>query len=151
MSSPLWNGHWIWFCIAEVSMFFFSWNRNQWLSCSWHFPLSLSSVCVVLPRAPPPSSGGAGPVWPDAWGPAGQVEATTSDIFRNLQWGQCDWLCCLHKGTKGTTRHFIMSRITVGPHCPRWGLLWVVLCCHLLEKWYNAPQSNFYAHMYQSW
>lgn len=83
------------------------------------FPLSLSSVCVVLPRPPPPSPGGAGPVWPDAWGPAGQVEATTSDIFRNLQWGQCDWLCCVHKGTKGTKRHFIMSYITIGPHCPQ--------------------------------
>lgn len=44
----------------------------------------------------------------DAWGPAGQMETATSDIFGNLQWGQCDWLLRVHKGTKGTMRHSIM-------------------------------------------
>lgn len=70
------------------------------LSCL--FFLSLSSVCVVLPRAPSPSPGGAGPVRSDARGPAGQMEAAASDVFRNLQRGQRDWLRRVHKGTKGT-------------------------------------------------
>lgn len=68
------------------------------------FFLSLPSVCVVLPRAPSCSPGGAGPVWSDARDPAGQMEAATSDVFRNLQRGQCARLCCMHKGTKGTKR-----------------------------------------------
>lgn len=38
---------------------------------------------------------------PDPRGPAGQVEAAASDIFRNVQRRQCDRLCCVHKGTKG--------------------------------------------------
>lgn len=48
-------------------------------------------------------------MWPVARVPAGQMEATTFDIFRNLKWCQCDWLRCVYKGTKGTTGHFIMS------------------------------------------
>lgn len=106
------------------------------------FFLSLSSVCVVLPRAPSSSPGGAGPVWSDTRGPAGQMEAAASDVFRNLQRGQCDWLCCVHKRTKGTTRQFIMPYITVGLCLSRWWLLWVVLYCHLLEKLYNADISS---------
>lgn len=37
----------------------------------------------------------------DTRGLAGQMEAATSDVFRNIQWRQCNWLCCVHKGTKG--------------------------------------------------
>lgn len=130
----LWNGNWM-----QLS------TRQKWFICCLavffvFFSLSLSSVRVALPRAPSPSPGGAGPVWSDAWGPAGQMEATASDIFRNLQRGQCDWLCCVHKGTKGTRRHFIMFYISL---ClPQWWRLWVVLCCHLLEKLYNADISS---------
>lgn len=83
------------------------------------FFLSLSSVCVVFPRAPSSPPGGAGPMWSDSWCPAGQMEAATPDTFRNLQWGQCDWLCCVHKGTKGTkcqTRHSF--NIVLKSSCP---------------------------------
>lgn len=62
-------------------------------------------MCVVFPRAPSPSPGGAGPVWSDARGPAGQMEAAASDVFRNVQRGQRDRLRRVHKGTKGTKRH----------------------------------------------
>lgn len=55
----------------------------------------------MLLRAPSPSPGGAGPVWSDAGDPAGQMEAATSDVFRNLQRGQCDWLRRVHKGPEG--------------------------------------------------
>lgn len=64
---------------------------------------------MLVSRAPSPSPGGAGPWWPVARVPAGQMEATTFDIFRNLKWCQCDWLRSVYKGTKGTTGHFIMS------------------------------------------
>lgn len=69
----------------------------------------IQCVCVLLPRASSPTPGGAGPVWSDTRGLAGQMEASTSDIFRNIQWGQCNRICCMHKGTKGTRRHFILS------------------------------------------
>lgn len=39
-------------------------------------------------------------MWSDAGFPAGQMEAAAPDAFRDLQWGQCDRLCCLHKGPK---------------------------------------------------
>lgn len=95
------------------SFFFHQIGRNGSATVNLSFfPLSLSSVCIVLPRAPSPSPGGAGPVWSDARGPAGQMEAAASDVFRNLQRGQCDWLCRVHKRTKGTTRQFITSYIT---------------------------------------
>ena len=93
---------------------------------------------MLLPRTPSAPPGSAGPVRSVTRVPAGQMEAATFDIFRNLKWCQCDWLRCVYKRAKGT-RVFIMAYISSTlPFTIR-----VELSCHLLDKGYTpANQEN---------
>lgn len=79
--------------------------------CFKYINASFYTMYMLVPRAPSPSPGGAGPVRSVTRVPAGQMEATTFDIFRNLKRCQCDWLRCVYKRAKGTRYYyFIMAR-----------------------------------------